>query len=717
MICLQGTSSIKCFIANMLLVFGLVTFLISECYTVSENIQVVRTKEISIECASNTDFTFKLYSNGLNDSLTIAECDFNRKSCVFLTNIYENIYTILYTGRGGILVIRYLNDETVGTYQCHETYNPMNFVSTMITQSEYADAFVKHYRVPPKTTGSGGVLHIKSLNDESFGTYICYETYNPNIFVSIEIISHIMDAANSTYNVTDAADTNTENHWDQGGTNNSSSILVIVLSVCSALAVLGIVCVIVYCTIKDFHCAASYDIDNFEMSASTKYATAPYQNEENENTAAPLLCSTIRRSSDSKHPLTKHAYFAETHTESALPSVRAVAAIELGTTYSGCAFSFSQDPNNVVVNTNWFNGGESNLIATKTPTIVLLDNKGEFHSFGFDAEKHFLSLAHDNNHRGWRLFRRFRMALQKKYSLDATIDDLEGNPYPAMEIFKYAIQYMLGHLLKAMKLASPTLLESNIQYIVTVPAIWTAEAINFMRESAVKAGITNERLTLVVESAAVASWWTRLNIKDSPYIDMQTTGSKWIVVKLGGGSTSVLAYEVLPEGKVKVIQQASGGAWGFTNVEEQFMDDLQKELESGNVDKLRRENIGDYYELLQDIAETTQSKYILLNDICVLRLPYSLSPILKHRIETAKIKIWFDSEISSVIAHIKSVLNNNVSLREVTSMVVVGSFAESLYVQKMLREIFPQFKVIVPENQGFAVLKGAVSYGHSTIRI
>ncbi|KAH3713951.1 uncharacterized protein LOC127858126 isoform X3 [Dreissena polymorpha] len=603
MICLQGTSSIKCFIANMLLVFGLVTFLISECYTVSENIQVVRTKEISIECASNTDFTFKLYSNGLNDSLTIAECDFNRKSCVFLTNIYENIYTILYTGRGGILVIRYLNDETVGTYQCHETYNPMNFVSTMITQSEYADAFVKHYRVPPKTTefslsekfghivlgifkeksiecssnvditfkfisnkenasvtiaecdlskkactilktflhnqynmsytGSGGVLHIKSLNDESFGTYICYETYNPNIFVSIEIISHIMDAANSTYNVTDAADTNTENHWDQGGTNNSSSILVIVLSVCSALAVLGIVCVIVYCTIKDFHCAASYDIDNFEMSASTKYATAPYQNEENENTAAPLLCSTIRRSSDSKHPLTKHAYFAETHTESALPSVRAVAAIELGTTYSGCAFSFSQDPNNVVVNTNWFNGGESNLIATKTPTIVLLDNKGEFHSFGFDAEKHFLSLAHDNNHRGWRLFRRFRMALQKKYSLDATIDDLEGNPYPAMEIFKYAIQYMLGHLLKAMKLASPTLLESNIQYIVTVPAIWTAEAINFMRESAVKAGITNERLTLVVESAAVASWWTRLNIKDSPYIDMQTTGSKWIVVKLG----------------------------------------------------------------------------------------------------------------------------------------------------------------------------------------
>ncbi|XP_052241029.1 heat shock 70 kDa protein 12B-like [Dreissena polymorpha] len=307
------------------------------------------------------------------------------------------------------------------------------------------------------------------------------------------------------------------------------------------------------------------------------------------------------------------------------------------------------------------------------------------------------------------------MALHKNCSLDATIDDLEGNPYPAIELFTTTLRFLNGHLLKALHTKSSTVLETEIQYIITVPAVWTDEARHFMKESAFRAGINKERLELVVDSEAAATWWTGVNIKDNPDINLQTSGSKWLVVKIGGGTANVLAYEVLPKGKVKVIQKASGGAWGFTNVEQQLLENLDQELGVGNLDKLRREHIGDYYELLQEIEDKTRSRYIFSQDACVVRLPYSLSQeVKKHRIQTAKIKTWFDSELSSFIDHIKTVLNTNLSLRELTNIVLVDRFAESMYVQNMLSDAFTELKVIIPQDPKLAVLKGAVLYGHNS---
>ncbi|XP_052238351.1 uncharacterized protein LOC127849645 [Dreissena polymorpha] len=259
--------------------FGCVTFLTLECTPVSGNIQVVRRKETSIECASNTDLSFKCYSNVLNKSLTIAECDFHRKSCALLTTLHTHVYDISYTGRGGNLVIRDIEGESVGIYQCYETYNPQNSVSTNISTSEYTATKENNFSVPmyitesglpegfghivlgvlrdktiecssnvditfkfignkanasvtiaecdlstksctlSKTsfhntytlsyTGIGGVLQINSLNNESSGTYICCATYNPSIFVRIDMIAHIMESAVDTYNVTVLRENNT----------------------------------------------------------------------------------------------------------------------------------------------------------------------------------------------------------------------------------------------------------------------------------------------------------------------------------------------------------------------------------------------------------------------------------------------------------------------------------------------------------------------------
>ncbi|XP_052267601.1 uncharacterized protein LOC127869256 isoform X2 [Dreissena polymorpha] len=95
------------------------------------------TKETSIQCSSDKDFTFRLHNNMLHTSITIAECDFAKKSCLMLTKTHKDKYNVSYTGRGGILIIRVLDKETIGTYQCHETFDPNNTVSTNISPSDF----------------------------------------------------------------------------------------------------------------------------------------------------------------------------------------------------------------------------------------------------------------------------------------------------------------------------------------------------------------------------------------------------------------------------------------------------------------------------------------------------------------------------------------------------------------------------------------------------
>ena len=91
-----------------------------------------------------------------------------------------------------------------------------------------------------------------------------------------------------------------------------------------------------------------------------------------------------------------------------------VAAIDFGTTYSGYAFStkadFQKDPLQIRANQSWASGGKY-LLSLKTPTCLLLDNGGNFVSFGFDAENKYADLVMDEKQDEYYFFHRFKMKL------------------------------------------------------------------------------------------------------------------------------------------------------------------------------------------------------------------------------------------------------------------------------------------------------------------
>ena len=96
-----------------------------------------------------------------------------------------------------------------------------------------------------------------------------------------------------------------------------------------------------------------------------------------------------------------------------------VAAIDIGTTYSGYAFSFAHeqtgneaDPDRIHVNT-WENeGGSRNYF--KTPSCLLLFPNGKLDCFGNEALERYKDLEEDKKHREFYFFREFKMTLHQE---------------------------------------------------------------------------------------------------------------------------------------------------------------------------------------------------------------------------------------------------------------------------------------------------------------
>ena len=80
----------------------------------------------------------------------------------------------------------------------------------------------------------------------------------------------------------------------------------------------------------------------------------------------------------------------------------------------------------------------------------------------------------------------FSWNLLQKLSRSMLIKDDKGKEAPALDLFAHVIKYLKGHLLSALETKGTTVNNMDIHWVLTVPAIWTDSAKQFMREAANK---------------------------------------------------------------------------------------------------------------------------------------------------------------------------------------------------------------------------------------
>ncbi|WAR00658.1 HS12B-like protein [Mya arenaria] len=241
------------------------------------------------------------------------------------------------------------------------------------------------------------------------------------------------------------------------------------------------------------------------------------------------------------------------------------------------------------------------------PTVVLFNERKEFHSFGYEAEDMYSELAMDGEHHNWYFFKRFKMRLHKEKVLrDMSIDDAKGRSLPAMLVFQEVIRYLKGHMLETLKKRGTMIENKDIHWVLTVPAIWRDAAKQFMRESACKAEIEGGQLTVALEPEA-ASLFCQLLPTDKVSSTIGTSfavasaGSKYMVIDLGGGTADITVHERQEDGGLRELHKASGGAWGGTRVDEEFDQLLIKIIGAPVLTKFKEEYTADYLDLMREL--------------------------------------------------------------------------------------------------------------------
>nr|KAG5693826.1 hypothetical protein BaRGS_004434 [Batillaria attramentaria] len=360
-----------------------------------------------------------------------------------------------------------------------------------------------------------------------------------------------------------------------------------------------------------------------------------------------------------------------------------VVAVDLGTTHSGYAFSFTRDPSSVYVMSRWA-GQEPGLLNHKTLSALLLTPDARFHSFGLAARNHYHNLL-PIEARHWLYFERFKMTLHhcKDLSRDTMVTAANGKQLPVLTVFAHVLEFFATHALEQLSDQSGTdFRRQDVRWVVTVPAIWREPAKQLMRQAANMAGMFSEddpgQLLIVLEPEAASIYCRRLRMhqlvpeagaarpfhshrrstlevpSNTPAVNNLTVdgsrsteslnslgegtledkvkGARYLVVDCGGGTVDITVHELSSNGQLVELHRATGGPHGSTGVDEEFEALLSAIFSREFIETYKRQFPVGWVNLLTDFESRKRAASPFKTTAFNVSLPFTfISEFRKHK--------------------------------------------------------------------------------------
>lgn len=393
-------------------------------------------------------------------------------------------------------------------------------------------------------------------------------------------------------------------------------------------------------------------------------------------------------------------------------------AIDFGTTFSGYAFSFRHNKENIQT----YLWRAQNYESPKTPTCILFNPLKQFHSFGLEAEDKYGKLSRTAEAESWYFFKQFKLALYNTKTLErhTMLKENGKKEMQAIDVFSESIRYLKEHALEELaRTGAAGISHKDIQWVLTVPAIWDDSAKQFMRLAAEKAGIQEKDLTLALEPEAASVYCRTLETEANIF---QRVGTEYMVLDCGGGTVDIAIHRVQANGKLKAIYRPSGGVWGGTKVDDEFQAFLLKLCGMPAIRSLSKHDMIE----IQRAFENVKAKVTSNSDSFIhLKLPIDLLSSVKTGIYFGKLRLigdklslspdilrgFFGKSIEKINHHIRTLLHDP-ELSGVKHIFMVGGFSLSEVLQDAVKREFPRLDVRSVVHANSAVLRGAVIYGH-----
>ena len=188
---------------------------------------------------------------------------------------------------------------------------------------------------------------------------------------------------------------------------------------------------------------------------------------------------------------------------------------------------------------------------------------------------------------------------------------------------------------------------------------------------------------------------------------------------------------------LKELRPPSGGHWGGTVVDENYIKWLTELFGETTMKQFKDDSMDDFIDLLREFEVRKRNVFSDTQGFIVFKICPSLQNChnesgdekiatriarmnLTNDIKIKKDKLhisidivrsWFKEPIDNTVSHIKSILMEP-TMKDVGTILLVGGFGECQLAQESIRKAVETRSVLIPEEAGLAVLKGAVQFGH-----
>lgn len=267
------------------------------------------------------------------------------------------------------------------------------------------------------------------------------------------------------------------------------------------------------------------------------------------------------------------------------PPIKLVLAIDLGTSRTGFAWALVNKPNDIICEQH------NEQVGAKEPTVLLLNRTNlQCIAFGHAAQMQYEE-ATSREQNQWWYFTNYKMALydadMNARSLTVFADNDVGHvqPIPFKVVMGETLKYIRGRAIeRILELGREP---EAVEWILTVPAVWTEAGKAIMRECAIDyANFPKTRLRLALESEAAAlcakdhlkqlqSGEKRGDVIKTPLQDGRNPKHA-LVVDLGGGTADFTMHAMDPIATNVSVQLAPavGLPIGGQNVDKAFVENI-----------------------------------------------------------------------------------------------------------------------------------------------
>ena len=233
-----------------------------------------------------------------------------------------------------------------------------------------------------------------------------------------------------------------------------------------------------------------------------------------------------------------------------------------------------------------------------------------------------------------------------------------------------------------------------VEYVLTVPAVWSDAAKNATLLSAQRAGMGEHRSIKLISEPEAAALYTLKTFLPS----FVQTGAHLIVCDAGGGTVDLISYRVAQRSPLTVEESAvgSGSLCGSTFLNYRFEEHVKQRMGDARYKDMRDNKPKTWQMAMRNWEETVKRNF---NDVDSQDFSIPMPGIEDHEeagidggfmlLNSDDIRDIFDPVVRQVIALVEGQVKTITAMNEVVSgIILVGGFGQSNYLYTVLKAHF-----------------------------